>query len=286
MKRWIWVLPATLVLLGIVVAPLIYALRISFFKWPTIPGVKPTFNGVVNYIRIFTSDDRFWGALEVTFKYLAIAIPLQLILGFVLASALFRLRKGKQILSTYFLIPAMIPPVTVGAIWLLMLSTYYGPVNYFLNNILGLGLVDWLTRPGPALAAIVVTDTWEWTPFMMIILYSGLVALPRTPYESAAIDGASAWQSFRYITLPLLAPPILVALIIRTIDGFKLFDIIYMLTAGGPGNATEVVSYYLYRTGFKYWNMSYAAALSVIVLIIMIAFISIYAKVLQRRGVI
>jgi len=278
--RWLWVLPAVALILAVVIVPFVFNIKISFYKWPILPGERTTFIGGGQYLRAFT-DSRFGHSLAITLEYMVIAVPSQLILGFIIASALFRLKRGRRFLYTYLLIPSMIPPVTVGVIWLLLLSAYYGPINYILKVLFGVHAIEWLANPHTAFFSIVIADTWEWVPFMMIILYSGLVALPRDPYEAASLDGASAWQTFRYLTLPMLRSTIIIALILRTIDAFKIFDIIYVLTRGGPGNATESVSYYLYRTAFKFWNLSYTAALSLVLLVIVTLLITLYSRAIR-----
>ena len=144
--------------------------------------------------------------------------------------------------------------------------------------------VTWLSKPLIAMPAVILADTWQWTPFMFLLLLAGLRSLPREIYESSQIDGASSWQIFRYVSLPLLKPIISIAIIIRFMDAFRVFDKIFQLTGGGPGVATETISLYIYRNGFRYFNMGYAAALSYLAVIMIIAFSMIYIRVLRRVG--
>lgn len=275
-KRWFWVVPALGVLISVAMFPFGYSLAISFGKWPRFPGMPFQWVGGLNYLNAL-KDPTFLNSLVVTFKYLAWAVSLQLVIGFALALALLNLPKGRKIICSYLLIPSMLAPVVVGIIWLLIFSTHHGPLNVLLSKI-GIEPIDWLGSTRRALSSIIIADVWQWTPFIMIILLSGLISLPITPFEAAKIDGASSRQTFFYITLPLLKPIILVAIILRLIDAVKIFGVVMVMTRGGPGGATKVITYYIYNQAFVYWSLSYAAAITFFIMAIMIAMVLVYFK--------
>ena len=178
----------------------------------------------------------------------------------------------------------MVAPVAVGFLWWTILDANYGPMNHLVVDILHLAndKISWTADANVALFSIMLVDIWQYTPFMMLILLAGLRSIPAEPYEAALIDGASGFTLFKYITLPLLKPAILVALLIRVIDSFKIYDLVYLLTYGGPGTATEVASFYIYLRGFKHFRISYAAALSYIILVISAVLITLLVNIIRR----
>lgn len=175
-------------------------------------------------------------------------------------------------------------PVVVGIIWRLMYNPDLGMLNYFLT-LFGFSPVNWTGMPGTALPSVMMADIWEWTPFMALIMLAGLHALPRGPFEAASVDGASWWQTLRYVTLPLLSPAMLVALLIRLMDSFKTFDLIFVLTQGGPGMSTEILNYYTYRYGFKFFHMGYASALSWLLVVVVTIISLILIRTIRSRGI-
>jgi multiple sugar transport system permease protein len=186
-------------------------------------------------------------------------------------------------LRTTLIIPTIMTPVVVGLIWRLMYNPDMGMLNYFLA-LFGFPTVNWTGMPGTALPSVIIADIWEWTPFMALIMLAGLQALPQEPFEAALVDGASAWQSFRYITLPFLAPTMLVAFLIRLMDAFKTFDLVFVLTQGGPGMSTEILNYYTYRYGFKFFHLGYASALSWLLVVVITIISMILVKRIRSRG--
>jgi len=178
----------------------------------------------------------------------------------------------------------MLPAVVVGVVWRLMLNPNFGAVNGTLKSIgLSTDPLTWTASPKLAMVSVIMADVWQWTPFMFLILLAGLQAIPQEPYEAALIDGSTAWQTFRHITLPLLKPAILIALLLRTMDLLRVFDQIFILTEGGPGFATETVSLYIYRTAFRFSNFGYAAAMSFVLLLITNVISLAYLRLLQTR---
>ena len=204
-----------------------------------------------------------------TVVYAAIALTFEFFIGLALALLLNAQMRGRSVIRAVLLLPMMLPAVVVGVVWRLMLNSNFGAVNGTLKGIgINADALTWTASPKLAMASVIVADVWQWTPFMFLILLAGLQAIPQEPYEAALIDGASAWQTFRHVTLPLLKPAILIALLLRTMDLLRVFDQIFILTEGGPGFATETVSLYIYRTAFRFSNFGYAAAMSFVLLLI------------------
>ena len=195
--------------------------------------------------------------------------------------------RGRSLFRSALLIPMMLPPVVVGIVWRLMLNPDFGAVN---GTLKGAGVntdaLTWTASPALALASVIAVDIWQWTPFIFLVLLAGLQAIPQEPYEAAVIDGSSAWQTFRHVTLPLLKPAILIALLLRTMDLLRVFDQIFILTEGGPGFATETVSLYIYRTAFRFSDFGYAAAMSFVLLALTNVISVIYIKFLQAKDAI
>lgn len=236
-----------------------------------------------NFVRLF-SDQFFLSALGHTLVFSLSALTIEFFLGLALAVLLNHQLRGRGWFRAGLLVPMMLPTVVVGVVWRLMLNQNFGAVN---GTLKGLGLntsaLTWTSSPRLAMLSIVAVDVWQWTPFMFLILLAGLQAIPQEPYEAAKIDGSSAWQTFRHVTLPLLKPAILVALLLRTMDLLRVFDQVFILTEGGPGFATETISLYIYRTAFRFSDFGYAAAMSFVLLIITNIISAFYIKVLQAR---
>ena len=285
-NRWIFfVAPTVFTLLCIVIFPLIFSLSLSLHDWNIFRQEGWQWRGLGNYADILFLDPYFRQSLKVTGFYLLGTVPLQFILGLAVALILYRItRKIIGFLRTTLIVPAIMTPIVVGIIWRLMYNPDLGMLNYLLS-LIGLPPVNWTGMPMSALPSVMMADIWEWTPFMALILLAGLQALPREPYEAAVVDGASNWQSFRYITLPLLSPVMLVAILIRLMDSFKTFDLIFVLTQGGPGMSTETMNYYTYRYGFKFFHMGYASALSWLLVIIVTVISIILVRTIRSRGI-
>lgn len=275
--------PAVLILVAISLFPFVYSLWLSLNKWNLADRTATwTLVGLKNYITIFTTDLFFGSAIKATFIFLGGAVVLEMILGLAIALLLNDEFRGQGLVRTMVMLPLMTTPVVVGLIWRFMYNPERGMVNYLLS-LVGITGPDWLGRHQTAMPAVIFADIWEWTPFVALIVLAALQALPREPFEAALIDGASAWQSFRYITFPLIQPALLVALLIRLMDAFKTFDLIYVLTLGGPGVSTQALSLYTYKYGFKFFRMGYASALSYIMIILMIIMANVFIFVAQRE---
>ncbi|WP_246273871.1 carbohydrate ABC transporter permease [Phytohabitans houttuyneae] len=234
--RWLAVAftsPALLLLLAMSVFPLLWALYLSFTDYSATRGGPAHFIWFENYTAVLTSAQVHQRALT-TLIYVVGAVTLQTVLGFTIAYLISRRTHGRGLLTTLFLVPMMLSPVVVGLFWRFMLDAQFGVVNSMLGS-LGLGQVEWLTQQRTALLSLIVVDTWQWTPFIMLIALAGLTAVPKYLYEAASIDRASEWFRFRNITLPLVWPLLLIAVLFRAIEAFRLFDLVYILTSGGPG---------------------------------------------------
>lgn len=273
--------PAFLVMIAVIVYPLGYALWLSFHRW-TLRTFKIDipFVGLQNYQNLFSNPD-FINSIKTTFVFVFFAIVIEFVLGMVLAHILDHEIKGKNLFRSIVLLPMMCTNVVIGLTWRLLLNYQYGIVNYYLTRI-GLPAVEWLSSRQVAMTSVVMVDVWNTTSFVALILLAGLQSLPTEPYEAVKIDGASKFQTFLYLTLPLLKPFILVALIWRFIDTFRIFDVIYLLTVGGPGRATETVSIFVYRYGFSSFNLGVASAASFIMLIIMLVISGLLALAIRR----
>jgi multiple sugar transport system permease protein len=264
-KHFSWLFPAPSVIIMIVLMafPVAYTLYLSFTKWsPTSLGT-PEIIGLQNYIELITDDERFLKALWRTIWFTVAAVGIQTVLGVGLALIFNREFVGRGLVRTIFLMSMVATPVAIALVWMMIMDINTGILNYFLDLIFGLR-VGWLNDRSIVLWSMIIIDTWQWTPFIMLITLAGLSALPTEPYESAVIDGASPVQLFWYLTLPMLRPTLMVALMFRSIDALKTFDIIYVITQGGPAYASETLNLYGYSQGFLYFNMGYGSALLIL----------------------
>ena len=262
----------------VVIYPMLYSLYLSTTNFDLSSG-EQLFIGVENYLEILR-DIEFFESLGITLTLTAVTVSGSFLIGFGLALILNRYTKGRAAILPLLLMPMMLTPVVIGLMWAMMYNADYGVFSYLLG-VAGVERRSWTGDPSTALLSVIVTDIWQWTPFMMILLLSGLQSLPQEPYEAAQIDGASKLQTTRFVTLPMLMPTIMVAVIFRTLDAIKIFDIVYTLTAGGPGIATEVVSLFIYRTGFRFFHMGYATALSWVLLAVTIVISQVYIKLIR-----
>jgi multiple sugar transport system permease protein len=276
-----YIAPAFIVIAIILIYPLGYSFWLSFHEW-TLRGFKLgiPWVGLNNYFDLLKSDD-FLASLRITFTFMFAAISLEFILGMGLALLLNHDLKGRGLIRSLILLPMMCTNVVIGLTFRLLLNYQFGLVNYYLT-VIGVGPVEWLSKPFWGFLSVVLVDVWNTTSFVALMLLAGLQSLPDEPFEAAKIDGASGWQTFFYLTLPLLRPTILVALLWRVIDTFRIFDVIYLLTAGGPARATETVSMYIYRYGFQSFNLGFASAASYIMILIMLIIAAVMARLIGR----
>jgi len=281
----LFVLPATLTLLVITIFPLLYELRLAFMSWELAMGAPPRFVGLNNFIKILTKDTRFWSSLRVTAILMTVGVSIQLGLGTGIALLLNRLGRWRSPMVSLFLIPVMIAPVVAGFQFRMIYHNQFGPLNYIIELLTfdhwhGLA---WIADPKVALFAVMMTDVWQWTPFLMLIVLAGLQTVPQQMYDAAEIDGASSWQSFWHVTVPLISSVVVVGVLIRVMDMFKLFDIIYLVTGGGPGDVTETISFYTYIKGFKAFSLGYTAAMAFLQLIVIIVISQFFLKFQKKQ---
>ena len=273
--------PAMLIILGLVVYPTLWAVVLSFTNYSIMKDVPPKFLGVTNY-SILLHNPAIWERFAFTGKFVVVAVLIELVLGFAIAFFLHTWFRDQGVIVTLLLLPMMLSPVIVGLFWKYMFTPGWGIVDYFVTHILGLPTILWLTEQTAGFWAIVVVDTWMWTPFMMLLCLAGLSAVPEYLYESAQVDRASNWYIFSRITLPLSAPLIFLALVFRAIDAFKQIDFVWVLTAGGPGSATETISFTLYKLAFAFYKTGSASALAVVMLVTVIGMSNILIKALNN----
>ncbi len=269
------VLPAVVTLLAITIFPLLYVIRLTVLSWELTSGFPPQFVGLQNFIRVIM-DARFWNAMKNTGLLVVVGVGLQTAIGTGLALELNQLGRIRTFLVSLLLIPVMIAPVIAGFQFRMIYHDQFGPLNYLIE-VLTRGHFRgyaWLANPHIALWAVMGTDLWQWTPFMIVIVLAGLQSIPQELTEAAEVDGATGGEAFWRIMLPLLLPVITIGVLIRLMDTFKLFDIVYQLTAGGPGDVTETIAYYTYLQGFKFFSLGYTAAMAFIQLV----FITIVAQ--------
>ena len=275
---WPFVVPAVAVVGSVIVFPWGFTIWMSLQEW-TVGGAR-RFSGLANYMRL-ASDERFLTSVGHTLVYTFLAVVLPLIFG-TFAALIFNSRLPfRGVLRGVFVMPMMATPVAVALVWTMMFHPQLGVLNYLLS-LIGIGPQAWVFSPSTVIPSLVLVETWQWTPLVMLIVLGGLAAIPAEPYESAEIDGANVLQRFRYITLPMIAPFLMVAVIIRTIDALKSFDIIYAITQGGPGTASETINLYLYSVAFAYYDVGYGSAIAVVFFAIVIALSLLMLHLRQR----
>ncbi len=259
---WIFPAPAVLLVAAIIAYPVIYTVWMSLQEWFISSLTPPKFAGLANYQKILLGDDRFRGAFFRTIWFTALVVAGELSLGLAMALLFNREFWGRGLLRTLAILPMVATPTAISLVFVMMYHPTLGVANYLLT-VVGLSPFKWTYSSQTALYAIAVVDIWEWTPLIMLIALAGLASLPREPYEAADIDGATTLQAFWHITLPLLRPTLVVAVLFRAIDALKTFDVIYVMTQGGPANSTETINVLLFNQAFSYFNMGYASSMAV-----------------------
>jgi len=274
----LFVAPALVLMAAVIVFPWLFTGFMSLHDWKL--SQTRSFAGLDNYTRLL-GDERFqWAALR-TLYYAALAVMAPLVLGTMAALIFHRRFPLRGFFRGIFILPMMATPVAVGLVWTMMFHPQLGVLNYLLTSI-GLPPQLWVYDPGTVIPSLVMVETWQWTPLVMLIVLGGLAALPTEPYESAQLDGASAWAMFRHITFPLVLPFLMVAAIIRTIDAVKSFDIIFVISQGGPGTASETLNLFLYLQAFAFYDVGYASAV-VAVFFAIIVTLSLVLLYLRQR---
>jgi len=273
---WPFIVPALVVVLAVIIFPWVFTIWMSMNEWKV--GSPTTFVGLANYVRM-PNDPRFLEAVVHTIYYTALSVLLPVLLGTLSAVVFHQKFVGRGFLRGIFIMPMMATPVAIALVWTMMFHPQLGVLNYILS-LVGIPPQLWVFNPNTVIPSLVLVETWQWTPLVMLIVLGGLAAIPTEPYESAQIDGANLWQVFRYITLPLITPFLFIAGMIRMIDAVKSFDIIFAITQGGPGSASETINVYLYSVAFVYYDLGYGSAIAVVffLLIVALAALMLYAR--------
>jgi multiple sugar transport system permease protein len=261
--------PAVVTLFLIVIIPIVFNLYLAFTKW-TIGLGQPRFIGLGNFIELL-SDERVLNGVKVMIYFSGLSLSLEMVLGLLIAVYFNRQFKGSEVVQAIYILPFAATPVAVALIWRIMLNPEIGVLNYLLQSV-GLPGSLWVSSPKTVIPALVMVDVWKWTPMITLIVLAGLKSLPHEPYEAAQIDGASALQIFWYITLPLIRPVLIAAMMLRSLDNLKEFDMLYTITQGGPGIASETLYLYSYNVGFSFFKAGYGSALMVVVFLIVLVF--------------
>lgn len=281
---WLFVAPSIFLLLAVNIFPLIWTIRLSFTNFRVNrPNAKVSFVGLKNYINILTDSD-VWLTMQATAHFLIWTIVLQVLIGFALAYLINKKFRGNDMWTTIIVLPMMLSPAVVGNFWTFLYQPQIGLFNYAVGFLTGTDPSTFSMIGDVPLApwAIVIVDTWMWTPFVMLICLAGLRSIPGSIYEAAECDRASKWRQFWTITIPLVLPFLMLAILFRGIENFKMFDLVVQLTGGGPGSTTELTSINLKREAFEKWRTGYASAYAVILFVTVFGLASIYVKALNK----
>lgn len=278
-KRWyiLFLLPALTFITVITLYPLLYSLYLSFRIYNPLRPWRPSrFVGLDNYLDLFT-DPVWLNSMVVTLIFTSVAVSIEFVFGLGIALLFSYQLKGINLFRGLIIVPMVLAPVVVGLMWKYQLSEGFGVIRY-LVGLTGIEL-KWHGDPATALPTIILIDVWQWTPFIAIILLSGIMSLPQDVYDAVKIDGAGAWRRFFWVTLPLLKPIVLIAVLLRLVDTFKTFDKVWILTRGGPSRATELYSLLVFKQGFRYFNIGQGTSLALVILVVILIITIVFIKV-------
>lgn len=280
---FLWFYPAVILLLTVVVYPILRTVGLSFVHENLATGFRTEFAGVDNFTRL-AADSRFGGSLSTTLFFTAVSVAAEFVIGLLLALSANGLKRSVTLARVIFLVPWTLPTAVIALLWAWIFNDQYGVLN---TVLIRLGLVNsavaWLAQPGTAMYSIIVADVWKTTPFVFLILLAGLQNIPRDLYEAIDVDGGNAWARFRYVTWPHLMPFVFVAVIFRMVQAFAIFDLVWVMTGGGPGGATETVSIYTYQTYMRYLDFGYGATIVVATVAILGAAATVLYRLLMVR---
>ena len=274
---YVWfIIPALAAIFAVIVFPWLFTLWMSLQDWQI--GMKNSFVGLENFGKL-AGDPRFLSTIPRTLYFTVLSVVLPVILGVFAAEVFHRNFPLRGILRGIYIAPMMATPVAIALVFTMMFHPQLGVLNYLLS-LIGIPKQLWVYSANTVIPSLVMVEVWQWTPLVMLIVLGGLASLPTEPYESAVMDGASQWDMFRYITFPLILPFLMIAVILRTIDALKSFDIIYVITQGGPGTASETINLYLYLQAFAFFRIGHASAVVIVffVIILALALILLYAR--------
>ena len=270
--------PAVVFTLALIAFPFGYTVWLSLHEFSF--GGTPRMNYGANYV-LMVQDAEFWAGLKITLVLYVVSLVLQIVLGTYVALLLHGARRMSGVVRTLMISPFVLPPVVVGMMWLVVLDPSLGAANWVLESV-GLPKSEWLASPQWVIPTVALIDTWQWTPYVALIVLGGLQSLPPNVYEAAQIDGASRWKTFRRITLPLLMPTLVTAALLRSVDLLRFFDIIYITTQGGPGNASNTLNIYGFRKGFELFEIGYASALMITLSAIVLGAVMVLTQARKR----
>jgi multiple sugar transport system permease protein len=272
-------MPGLITLIAIIIFPLLFTIALTFSNW-SVANAGFNWVGGRNWGALF-ENERFWAAMMRLFPLSFLPVLIQFVLGFAAALIAWKGIAARRFFRVLWLIPMMTTPVVMSVVWKSIFNETVGPVNDILIK-LGMERVAWLSSTDSAMFAIVLAEVWQWTPFMFLLLLAGLLSLPKEPFMAAAIDGAGPIRTFFKVTLPMIAPVAIGAIIIRLIEASKIFDTVYAMSNGGPGSSTETPTYYIYLTGLRNFDLANGATMSITYLIIFIALLTVIAQILGR----
>lgn len=279
---WLLIVPAMILILIFAIIPLAFAINVSFrFADLTSPRGVAEFVGLANY-HFALNDSFFWSSVQRTLTFAISAVIVEMVLGVAIAFLLNGQRWFKGITRSLIILPLAASPFAVGLIWRYMYHPDFGVFNYLLSRI-GLPEQNWLGTPALAMPSVIAFDVWQWTPFVILITLAGLQSLPKEPFEAAQLDGASWWRVFRTLTFPMIAPVLTLVFVLRSVDAIRLYDAVVSLTGGGPGTSTEVVTWYLYRLGMRFFRLDQASAMSLLFLYATVVFTGLVLRRFMQR---
>ena len=277
------VFPAVAIVALLILLPLVYSVFLSLFDWRLLDMNRAkAWAGLDNYVRFF-SDKALRVALLNTVLFVMGSVTVELVLGFIVATALFNINEGRRLANAIVLLPMIVTPVVTAPLWRYLLDPQFGLVAQTMTLFGADGGIDVWGSPTLALPGLMLVDIWQWTPFVILVLHAGMLSIPIEQFEAATMDGAGQLRLAWNIVLPAIMPQVLLVLLFRTMDTYRLFDTVFVLTRGGPGDATETIGLYTYRTGFSYTQMGYAMALSILILVTVAIISSFYIWLLRRE---
>ena len=279
-QYWPFIVPAAVIVFAVILFPWIFTLYMSVHEWK-IGGATP-YVGAANYLHLI-HDERFLMSVVRTLYFTVLSVAAPMLLGILAAVCFQQNFFFRGVARTLFILPMMATPVAVSLVWTMMFHPQLGVLNYLLTSV-GLPPSTWVYSANTVIPTLVMVETWQWTPLVMLIVLGGLASLPADPYEAAILDGANAWQMFRHITLPLSWPFIIVAAVLRLIDALKTFDTIYVITLGGPGSASETINILLYQTAFAYYDLGYGSAMVVVFFVLILLVSLLLLKLRQKQA--
>ncbi|GGG81935.1 carbohydrate ABC transporter permease [Paenibacillus radicis (ex Gao et al. 2016)] len=274
--QWLMLAPVLILLTGLTVFPIVYTVINSFTDYYYLASEAKQYVGLSNYMKV-VKDEVFQQAVWNTTKFMLLAVTIETILGLAIAVLVESMKRGVKILRVSILIPSLLPPVTVALIWQMMLSNHNGIINHMLSWF-GFDPFNFLMDIRIAFYAILFIDIWQWTPFAFLLIYAALQAVPKSQYEAAKVDGANSMSIFRHITVPNIMPALLFVILLRTIDTFRLFDKVNILTGGGPANSTTTITQYIYRQGVYNLQIGYGSAAAIVMVGLVLVFSVFYIK--------